>query len=155
MKTTGSSIASAFRVDDSKVGGGGAGAESGGSVVKQKLGSIIPKKVTIEYTNFAFSPDLALNLPEHTGINDRAIELVNAIEFMRPSKPAAGAPILFDRKLNGDLRLCVNYRSFNNFTMAMLVSMARTVTIAMSVLMASTVTIAMTSLTLLNKLGKV
>ena len=58
LKTTRSSVASAFRVDDDEVvgSGGGAGAESDGSSNK-KLGVRI--------------------LPEHTGINDHAIELVD------------------------------------------------------------------------------
>ena len=45
-------------------------------------------KGSVEYANFAdvFSPDLVSKLPEHTGINDRAIELVNANRFIRPSK---------------------------------------------------------------------
>ena len=43
LKTTGSSVASAFRDDDNEVVGGSsaAGAESGESVLKQKVGSII------------------------------------------------------------------------------------------------------------------
>ena len=41
LKTTGSSIASAFRVDNNEVVGGGGGAGAGGSVVKQKVGSIV------------------------------------------------------------------------------------------------------------------
>ena len=42
LKTTGSSIALAFRVDDNEVvGGRGAGAESGGSIVDQIVGSIV------------------------------------------------------------------------------------------------------------------
>ena len=42
LKTTGSSIVSAFRVDDNEVvgSGGGAGAENGGSIVEQKVDSI-------------------------------------------------------------------------------------------------------------------
>ena len=38
-----------------------------------------PTKVPAEYSDFAdvFSPDLASELPEHTGINDHAIELVD------------------------------------------------------------------------------
>ncbi len=38
-----------------------------------------PYKVSGEYTNFAdvFSPKLAAELPEHTGINDYTIELVD------------------------------------------------------------------------------
>ena len=44
LKTTGSSIVLPFRVDDNEVvggSGGGVGAESGGSVVEQKVGSIV------------------------------------------------------------------------------------------------------------------
>ena len=36
--------------------------------------------------------------------------------FIRPSKSPAGAPILFDKKPDGSLRLCVNYRGLNNLT---------------------------------------
>ena len=57
-----------------------------------------------------FSLDLASGLPEYTEINDRAIELVNANEFMRPFKSPIGTPIFFDRKLDGSLWLCVDYR---------------------------------------------
>ena len=79
LKTTGSSVALAFRVDDNEVVGGGDGAraESGGSVVKRKVGLIAPTKVPVEYPDFAFSPDLASELPKHTEINDHANELVN------------------------------------------------------------------------------
>ena len=85
LKITGSSVASAFRVDDNEiVGGDGIGAESGGSIVEQKVGLIVynhpeyPEneegvypsrrlqragliakeaytKVPVEYANFAFS----------------------------------------------------------------------------------------------------
>ena len=138
LKKTGSSLALAFRVDDNEVvGGGGTRAESGGNVVKQKVGSIVrnhpeypedkegvhpflkpqragliaekaPTKVPVKYANFAdvFSPDLS-GLPEHTGINDRVIELFDG---KRPSKSLAGAPIFFDRKLDGFFWLCINYR---------------------------------------------
>ena len=58
-----------------------------------------------------FFPGLTSGLPEHTGINDRAIELVDANKFKRPSKSPLGASILFDRKLDESLRLCVDYRS--------------------------------------------
>ena len=104
-----------------------------------------PTKVPVEYADFAdvFSPDLASELFEHTGINDHAIELVDGQQppygpiynpgpveletlkayietylangFIRPSKSPAGAPILFDRKSDGSLRLCVWSR--NNLTM--------------------------------------
>ena len=126
LKTIGSSVASAFRVDDNEVisCSGGVGAESGGSVVEQKLGSIVHNhpeypedeeavhpslrpqragliveeastKVSVKYANFAFSQDLASELPEHPGINDYSIALVNANRFIRPSKSPAGATILF------------------------------------------------------------
>ena len=36
--------------------------------------------------------------------------------FIRPSKSPAGAPILFDKKPDGSLRLCVDYRGLNNLT---------------------------------------
>ena len=36
--------------------------------------------------------------------------------FTKPSKSPAGALILFNRKLDGSLRLCVNYRGLNNLT---------------------------------------
>ena len=64
----------------------------------------------IDYAD-VFSPDLASGLPENTGINNRAIELVDASEFMRLSKSPAGAPIFFDQKLDESLQLCVDYRS--------------------------------------------
>ena len=105
-----------------------------------------PTKVPAEYLDFAdvFSPDLASELPEHTGINDHAIELVDGQQppygpiyslgpveletlkayietnlangFIRPSKSPAGTSILFDRKSNGSLRFCVDYQGLNNHT---------------------------------------
>ncbi len=36
--------------------------------------------------------------------------------FIRPSKSPAGAPILFDRKLDDSLRLCIDYRGLKNLT---------------------------------------
>ena len=51
-----------------------------------------PTKVLFEYADFAFSPDLASKLPKYTGINDHAIELVEADGFIRPSKSLAATP---------------------------------------------------------------
>ena len=92
-----------------------------------------PTKVPAKYSDFTdvFSPDLASELPEHTGINDHTIELVDGQQppyrpiyslgpvevetlkayietnlangFIRLSKSPAGAPILFDRKSNSSL----------------------------------------------------
>ena len=103
-------------------------------------------KVPNEYSDFAdvFSPDLAFELPEHTRINDHAIKLVEGQQppykpiyspgpveletlkayidtnlangFIRLSKSPAGAPILFNRKSDGSLWLCVDYQSLNNLT---------------------------------------
>ena len=38
------------------------------------------------------------------------------IEFIRLSESLIGAPILFDKKLDGSLCLCVNYQGLNNLT---------------------------------------
>ena len=99
-------------------------------------------KVPVEYADFAFSPDLTSKLSEYTGINDHAIGLVDgqqppygpiyslgpvlletlkdyietnlANSLIKPSKSLADAPILFDRKSDGFLWLCVNYQGLNN-----------------------------------------
>ncbi len=106
----------------------------------------VPTEVPSEYADFAdvFSPKLAVELPEHTGINNHVIELVDdwqppygpiyslrpieleilkayiennlASGFIRLSKSPAGAPILFNKKPNGSLRLCVDYQDLNNLT---------------------------------------
>ncbi len=36
--------------------------------------------------------------------------------FIKPSKFLVGVPILFDKKLDSSLRLCVDYRDLNNLT---------------------------------------
>ena len=106
----------------------------------------VPTKVPNEYSDFTdvFSLDLAIELPKHTEINIHAIDLeegkqppyrpIYSLEpmeletlktyiktnlangFIRPSKSPAGAPILFDKKQDGSLRLCVDYRGLNNIT---------------------------------------
>ena len=124
------------------------------SLKPQKAGLIAKEastKVFVDYANFAdvFSLDLAFGLPKHTRINDLTIKLVDVNEFIKPSKSLTGAPIFFDRESDGSLWLYVDYRSLNNLTIAMSVSIAGTITIA------RTVTITITSLILLDKLGKV
>ncbi len=106
----------------------------------------VPTKIPSKYADFAdiFSLKLAAKLPEHTGINNHAIEVVDdrqplygpiynlgpvdletlkayiennlASGFIRPSKFPAGAPILFDKKPDGSLRLCMDYWGLNNLT---------------------------------------
>ena len=103
-----------------------------------------PTKVPAEYLDFAdvFSLDLVTELPEHIEINTHAIDLkegkqppygpiysLGPVEleifkayietnlangFIRPLKFPASAPILFDKKPDGSLCLCVNYRGLNN-----------------------------------------
>ena len=85
-----------------------------------------------------------MELPENTGINKHAIELVEGKQppngpiyslgpvelemlkayiethlktgFIRPSKSPVGASIFFDKKPDGSLRLCIDYRGLNNLT---------------------------------------
>ncbi len=85
-----------------------------------------------------------MELPENTGMNEHAIKLIDGKQppygpiyalspveletlktyikthlktvFIRLSKSPAGAPILFDKKPDSSLRLCVNYRGLNNLT---------------------------------------
>ena len=105
-----------------------------------------PTKVLVKYSDFAdvFSPDLASELPKHTKINNHAIELIDgqqppygpiyslgpaeletlkayietdlANRFIRPSKSSASASILFNRKVDSSLQLCVDYEGLNNLT---------------------------------------
>ncbi len=93
-----------------------------------------PFKIPLDYTDNddVFSFDLAMELPENTGINENAIELIEGKQppyrpiysltpveletlktyiethlktgFIRLSKSLAGAPILFDKKLDDSLR---------------------------------------------------
>ena len=105
-----------------------------------------PTNIPAEYSDYVdvFSPELAAELPEHTGMNDHAIKLeegtqlpygpiysLGSVEletlktyietnlkngFIRTSMSPAGAPILFDRKPDGSLRLCVDYPGLNNLS---------------------------------------
>ena len=44
------------------------------------------------------------------------IETNLANRFIKPSNSLAGAPILFDRKSDCSLQLCIEYRGLNNLT---------------------------------------
>ena len=103
-------------------------------------------KVPSKYADFAdiFLQKLVAKLPKHTRIHDHVIELANdwqppygaiyslgLIElvtlkayiennlvngFIKLSKSPARVLILFDKKPNGSLRLCVDYQGLNNLT---------------------------------------
>ncbi len=105
-----------------------------------------PSKLPGKYVDFVdiFSLKLDVELPEHIGINNHTIKLVDnwqppygpiyslgpveleplkayiknnlASSFIRPSKSPAWALILFDKNLDGSLRLCTDYRGFKNLT---------------------------------------
>ena len=99
-----------------------------------------------EYTDFAdiFLPKLVAELSKHTEIYDHAIELIDDQQplyspiyslgpveletlkayiknnltngFIRSSTSPTKAPILFDKKSDGSLRLRMNYQGLNNLT---------------------------------------
>ncbi len=105
-----------------------------------------PSEIPGEYADFVdvFSPKLAKEPPEHTWINNHAIELVDdrqppyspiyslrpmeletlkayiennlANGFIRPTKSPTEELILFDQKIDSSLRLCKDYRGLNNLT---------------------------------------
>ena len=96
-------------------------------------------KVLSEYADFAniFSLKLAVELLKHTEINDHTIKLVDNWQFLYgliyslsfieletlkvyieknlangfiwPSKSPIRVPIFFNKKLNKNLKLCINY----------------------------------------------
>ena len=103
-------------------------------------------EVLVEYSDYSnvFLMEYVAKLPENTGMNEYTIKLKESKQplfkpiyslgpveletlkiyieinlangFIRPSKSPAGAPILFDRKLDGSLRLCIDYWGLNNLT---------------------------------------
>ena len=105
-----------------------------------------PTEVPAKYSDYidVFSTENGAELRENTRINEHTIELEEgkqppfgpiyslgpveletlktyiktnlANNFIRLSKSPARASILFDRKPDGSLRLCMNYGCFNNIT---------------------------------------
>nr|CAD1835554.1 unnamed protein product [Ananas comosus var. bracteatus] len=53
--------------------------------------------------------------PELEELQRQLKDLIDA-GFIRPSKAPYGAPVLFQRKSDGSLRLCIDYRAFNKVT---------------------------------------
>lgn len=53
--------------------------------------------------------------PELVELRKQLNELLEA-GFIRPSKAPFGAPVLFQKKQDGSLRLCVDYRALNKAT---------------------------------------
>ena len=102
--------------------------------------------IPAKYSDFSnvFSSDSAVELPEYTGINNHPINLLDnkqpphgliynlglvelkmlktyikanlASSFIKLSKSRASILILFFRKKNDSLRLCVDYWGLNNLT---------------------------------------
>ncbi|KAA0041960.1 reverse transcriptase [Cucumis melo var. makuwa] len=54
--------------------------------------------------------------PELAELRKQLDELLNA-EFIRPAKAPYGAPVLFQKKKDGSLRLCIDYRVLNKLTL--------------------------------------
>ena len=98
-----------------------------------------PTEILVKYSDYnnIFSAENAAELPENAKMNEHAIKLEKSKQppfgsiyslgpvelktlktyiktnlvngFIYPSKSPAGAPILFNRKPNGNFRLCVDY----------------------------------------------
>ncbi|GJR65636.1 putative nucleotidyltransferase, ribonuclease H [Tanacetum coccineum] len=54
-------------------------------------------------------------LPELEELRKQLKELMDA-GYIRPSKAPYGAPVLFQRKKDGSLRMCIDYRALNKVT---------------------------------------
>ncbi|GBG92639.1 hypothetical protein CBR_g56604 [Chara braunii] len=56
-----------------------------------------------------------LSIPEATKLKRQLKELLR-LGFIKPSNSPWGAPVLFARKADGTLRLCIDYRGLNRYT---------------------------------------
>ena len=71
---------------------------------------LIPGAVTTKSSNLSYQS--ATELAE---LKKQLEELIKA-GFIQPSKSPFGAPILFVKKKDGTMRMCVDYRALNNIT---------------------------------------
>ena len=53
--------------------------------------------------------------PELEELRRQLKDLLDA-GYIRPSKAPFGAPVLFQKKKDGSLRMCINYRALNKIT---------------------------------------
>ncbi|GBG66166.1 hypothetical protein CBR_g57048 [Chara braunii] len=60
-------------------------------------------------------PPYRLSIPEATELK-RQLEELLGLGFIKPSNSPWGAPVLFARKADGTLRLCIDYRGLNRYT---------------------------------------
>ncbi len=62
-----------------------------------------------------FGPIYKLSIPELTEMK-KQIEEALANGFIRPSVSPWGSPVLFTKKKDGSLRMCIDYRALNKLT---------------------------------------
>ena len=60
-------------------------------------------------------PTIRLSATELDELKKQLVEL-EAAGFIRPSKSPFGAPILFVKKKDGTMRMCIDYRALNRIT---------------------------------------
>ncbi|GBG82479.1 hypothetical protein CBR_g34855 [Chara braunii] len=65
-----------------------------------------------------------LSIPEATELKRQLEELLR-LGFIKPSNSPWGAPVLFARKADGTLRLCIDYRGLNRYTVKISYPMPR------------------------------
>ena len=72
--------------------------------------------VDVIYPGLDLRDSTVVVLPEHTGIKDHPIDLVDDMQLSYALPSCPPAPILFICKKNSSLGSYVNYRGFNSLT---------------------------------------
>jgi hypothetical protein len=72
-------------------------------------------KITVSTTNYKYRNNKNFSLDERKFIKDYLQDMRDR-DFISPSKEVKAAPLLLVPKKNGQLRLCIDYRSLNNVT---------------------------------------